>query len=74
MDKRLIKMGKVLVTALLLFVLCIAAIDAYASVASARSDPSCAPRSSAQTCYTIDTSRPEWMPPRVFLPLVLRSY
>jgi hypothetical protein len=28
----------------------------------------------AQACYTIDTSRPEWLGLRVYLPIVLKAY
>ena len=62
--------------ALLLLVLCVIALDTYAAVADAQSEANCAARAYAQTCYTIDTSRPEWLSAQVFiyLPLVLKSF
>lgn len=32
------------------------------------------PEASLQTCYTIDTSRPEWLSRFIHLPVVLRSH
>ena len=74
MTKRVTKLARGLSAALLLLIICVMALDTYAAVADAQSEASCSPRASSENCYTIDTSRWEWMPRRVFLPLTVRSY
>lgn len=63
----------VLVT--LLFAANIAERNVAAEQASSHNQLMTGPISSQAACYTLDTSRPEWLqPPSIYLPLIIRDH
>ena len=76
MKKNLERFLRILTLAILLCALGIVALYISAAVdqAAIEKDPACESLDAAAACYSLDTSRPEWLTGYVYLPLIIRNY